>query len=480
MAILKERGLFWWNDQTVPNGRFAPKARVSGQLTIENDGGIALEIDGMMSFPGEAISGMMQEEARIQDNRIQGILNATDRHVLLIDISNGGARTSTHGFSTEGYRARDCLVRQQLFPATSAPPTSSRLEIGLDGLEAWLQLGSITSSRSPERVAVEYVRPVPAVYQTEDGLLELNFHLTGANLAGGRSDEVSMKEKVGLVLSLKEPVALDGLREHFRVVEDLLVLLIGSHYRLDWPFLSLDDDQRVRWYFRRFSGDDVPSAPKWHECWTNFIELRDAFGAIWSNWKAKREIFGPGVYMYLSILRGVSLYTEHRFVNLVWGIEALHRAKHPTAGSAKVLERIENVLSEISKPKDKKWLQQKLKHAHEPALEQRIYEVLKSIPIDIEQKRLRAFATSCATARNDLSHFGGHRQGAQNAFSKKLHNLSEALSILYRCVLLAEIGVDSTIVKRQLHGIGGLESARLQWCMADVGLIDKASLRRGK
>lgn len=270
MAILQERGLFWWNDQTVPNGRFAPNARVSGLLTIENDGGIALEIDGMMSFAGEAISGVMQEEARIQDKCIQGILNATDRHVLLIDISGGGARASTNGFSSEEYRARDCLVRQHLFPATNAPPTSSRLDIRLDGFEAWLHLGSITASRSPERVTVEYARPAPAVYETEDGTLELNFHLAGPNLAFGRSNEASMKERVELALSLKEALVLDGLRERFRTVEDFLILLTGSHYRLDWPFISLDDDQWVRWYFQRFSGDDVPSAPKWNECWTNF------------------------------------------------------------------------------------------------------------------------------------------------------------------------------------------------------------------
>jgi ApeA N-terminal domain 1 len=270
------------------------------------------------------------------------------------------------------------------------------------------------------------------------------------------------------------------LREHFRAVEDLLILLTGSHYRLDWPFISLDDDQRVRWYFQRFSGDDVPSAPKWNECWTNFPELRDAFGTIWSNWKTKREVFGLGFNMYLSIIRGVSLYTEHRFVNLVWGIEAFHRTRHPTAGSEKIKERIDNVLSEISKPKDKKWLQQKLKHSHEPTLEQRIFEILKSIPLDIDLKRLRAFATSCAKARNELSHFGGHRQGAHNAFSQNLHNLSEVLSILYRCLLLIEIGVDSTIAKRRLRGIGGLESTRIRWYMAEVGLIDKASPRRGR
>ncbi len=41
------------------------------------------------------------------------------------------------------------------------------------------------------------------------------------------------------------------------------------------------------------------------------------FGDIWSDWKKKREAFGPGFYLYLGTHRGViRLYIENRFVNL--------------------------------------------------------------------------------------------------------------------------------------------------------------------
>ncbi|MDA9393123.1 hypothetical protein WN73_21680 [Bradyrhizobium sp. CCBAU 45394] len=62
--------------------------------------------------------------------------------------------------------------------------------------------------------------------------------------------------------------------------------------------------------------------------------MRDAFGDIWSNWKQKREEFGPGFYLYLGTRRGLSLYPEHRFVNLIWGIEAFHRTEYAADAKA--------------------------------------------------------------------------------------------------------------------------------------------------
>ena len=486
MPILQERGRFWWNDQTIPNGRFAPDASVPGLLTIENDGEITLETDGMMNFAGQAICGIMQEGDRVQNKCIQGILRATDQHVLLIGIVDAGASTSTHGFSAEKYRTTDCLVHRDTFPSTMTLPTSARLSICLDGFEAWLQLRSITSSRSPEsgRVTVEYVRPAPAEYPTDDGTLEFNFRLSGTGFAGVRSEEVSMKESVELTVSLKEPLALVDLRNRFRSVEDFLILLTGSHYRLAWPFITVDGIEWIQWYFRRMSGDDVPAAPKWHECWTHFPELRESFGEIWSNWKTKRELFGPGFYMYLGTLRGAELYTEHRFVNLIWGIESFDRTKYPRTPSASTPEMVKRVLRDVFEVRDQRWLrktlQRALKYAHEPALQQRIFEVFEILPIDIDRERLRAFAITAANARNDISHFGAQREGSYNAFVERLHNLTEALSILYRCLLFAEIGIDSKIVKRQLEGFGGFESTRIRWYLAQVRLIDEAPpSRRG-
>jgi len=37
----------------------------------------------------------------------------------------------------------------------------------------------------------------------------------------------------------------------------------------------------------------------------------------------KRRKHGPGFYLFLGALRSREMYVEHRFANLVWGIDAL-------------------------------------------------------------------------------------------------------------------------------------------------------------
>ena len=56
--------------------------------------------------------------------------------------------------------------------------------------------------------------------------------------------------------------------------------------------------------------------------------------------KTKREEFGPGFYLYLGTRRGMALYAEHSFVNLIWGLEAFHRKKN-VGGCRKAADDLE-------------------------------------------------------------------------------------------------------------------------------------------
>lgn len=285
-----------------------------------------------------------------------------------------------------------------------------------------------------------------------------------------------MKEEITLVYALNEVANLEGLRQRYGLLEDLFILLTGSHYRLDWPFIRLDPDAKVRWYFQRMRSDVSAVAPSWHECWTNFPQLRQVFGAIWSNWKRKREEFGPGFYLYLGTRRGMPLYTEHRFVNLIWGIEAFHRRKHAAGASDALREKIARIVGDVRLPKDKTWLRKKLKHSHEPALADRIFEAFKDLPLGLEEKALRSFSKACADARNDISHYGGHRRGGSyEDFARSLEKMSDALSTLYHCLLLNEVGVDGQVLKWWLHE--GYQSYRLKWYFVEVGLLPKEVLK---
>jgi hypothetical protein len=89
--------------------------------------------------------------------------------------------------------------------------------------------------------------------------------------------------------------------------------------------------------------------------------MQETFGHIVSAWRRKREQFGPGFYLYLGVRRGMQLYPEHRFVNLIWGIEAFRRRKHPEFPADEIKMKACIIIEQVSEKKDKKWLKGMLK-----------------------------------------------------------------------------------------------------------------------
>jgi ApeA N-terminal domain 1 len=230
-----------------------------------------------------------------------------------------------------------------------------------------------------------------------------------------------------------------------------LVILTDSEFRVTWPSIVIEREKekyQFKWYFARLrSGATEP--PKSHESPTNFVQLKENFGSIVSAWQRKREQFGPGFYLYLAVRRGMKFYPEHRFVNLIWGIEALHRKKYPpaspTSAELKLKAKVSRIVAQVKPARDKKWLEDRLKNAHEPSLEQRIFDVITSVPIRLDVKKIREFSKRCAELRNEISHFGAQRHGGNyTVFIHELMYKSEALSVVYHMLILHEIGIDAT------------------------------------
>jgi hypothetical protein len=101
----------------------------------------------------------------------------------------------------------------------------------------------------------------------------------------------------------------------------------------------------------------------------------------------KRERLGPGFYLYLGTRRGVELYIENRFVTLITGLEALHRRIRIDDGGRGVKERVARIVACVDDTKDKKWLTKRLKNAHEPNLEERLFDLFTSVDLHIERQK---------------------------------------------------------------------------------------------
>jgi hypothetical protein len=133
--------------------------------------------------------------------------------------------------------------------------------------------------------------------------------------------------------------------------------------------------------------------------------------------------------------------------------------------------------SASSRTKDRKWLVDMLEHANEPSLGLRLYETLREVPLDLDQKRLERFCKHCGKLRNDISHFGGQRDNSvtYNDFIRDLESKSRALAALYLALLQHEIGIDAKIIKAWMFD--GFGSFPIKHHFVKSDLLDESVLR---
>jgi hypothetical protein len=245
----------------------------------------------------------------------------------------------------------------------------------------------------------------------------------------------------------------EALRQEFNHLEEFLAVLTGTYYSLDWPQISMTINGKVETFTLYFWRNIEKSRSlETFTLWTTFRQTRDLFGSLYSNWKKKRREYGPGVYLYLGELRNRPMYIEHRFVNLIWGIESLHRGMNPEATVSKSqTKKIQGILTkagDLLNIGERKWLDRQLGMSIEPPLDYRITTIFAKLPWTITRDSLVAFAERCRVRRNNISHYGGSEDRDENrdTFLRELMELTEGLTILYHAALLQEIGVEEKIL----------------------------------
>jgi hypothetical protein len=475
MTILEERGLFWWADEIVPETQFAPDSCIPGFVIIGDDGQSRLELDGYFPSPHGPMTPMVRQGQLIGKD-IQGLLKTSNKRVILSGLTGNGGQFKSNGVSYERYIAKQCLVADgSVDPA--AMHTFKEIIVPLAGFEEWLRLTGIKVASSERTVSIKYKQPKGAVYPFAGGKLVIQVESELSSSGNIFGQALSLKETASMSFRFREYLALKDLIAQYKMLEDLILLLTGSDHPLAWPWVASGQHARYRLYFPKIGIKAASSPPAAHECVTSFVQLQERFGDIWSDWKKKREAFGPGFYLYLGTRRGSGQYIESRFVNLIFGLEAFHRKKYPSSGTTKLDAKIERILAQISLAKDKRWLAEILERIKDqPPLGQRLYVTLKEAPLGLDETRLKNFCEACAKLRNDISHFGGRRHDEMpyNDFILDLENKSQALANLYQALLLHEIGVGTTIIKTWLFDSFGSFPIKYHFVKAD--LLDKSVL----
>lgn len=469
--VVKESGYFWWRDEPIPADEIAPASAVAGDLIITHDGRISLELHGYLPSTEHPLSRIFAGSGDACPE-IEGRLKSSSEHVLLMEVYASGGKASFGGISYESYRAEGCLVGPQSLPRAKGELKFDGLSIPLTGFEDWLALRSIETTRTKRKfVAIHKTQKSIKYSLGDNSTMLIEYDLFAPMFGSQKNYSIDIREAATLRYLSRSKKTSAELRKYFLSISDLLLVLTGSDYSVDWPFLTLGRSRKItrsyRLYFRR--SRNTSAAPSRHDSWLTFPAIQKSFGDLFQQWTLKREEFGPGLSLYLGTRRGLDLYVEHRFVNLIWGLESLHRSLTKHAPATPLEVKVQRIVAQIGLAKDRKWLEGKLEHSAEPSLAERLVECLKLLPVTYPTKSLNLFCKECADRRNDISHFGGQRTpGSYGEFVTKIHHLNNALNHIYPAIILKLCGVSDSVLRDTLTS--SRISGRIKSSLGEVGL----------
>jgi hypothetical protein len=479
--IVEQRGFFWWlNEPDTP--AHSKETSIPALLTITDEGQITLDVDGSLCANDE-YRDWTKPRPLPASRRVVGQLASDGGYILLEGLERTDLVLSDEQPQQQTLAAELCTRRNTPFPNNYRQEEFTELRIEMVGLEDWLELDSIIvgdedTHDNDVQVQVSY-KNHQLNYPVLGGTISIESLTTGAHFVGYCSThpcrDAHFQQTYYIVFKPESLCDLPTLRYMYTQLEEFIALLTGFYHRLTWPILVRKEEPFETWntmYFYR----GAPSAQpiNRHFFWIPFVRIRDGFGTVFQEWQRRSETYGAGYYLYVSSLRNPHVYSEHRFANLVWCIEALHRKwlSEPEFSDRviKEKERVERIVKAHQDAVDRKWLEGKLKHAHEPSLEARILECLRKLPFTFGKSQLERFAKVCADRRNDISHEGGPREGMDYAsFNEETSGFADALDHLFHALLLHQIGVAPKILYETMT-TSWVSERRIKPALSAVGL----------
>lgn len=388
----------------------------------------------------------MLDDLKPRRFEVVGYLPDLNRYMRSEDAFVRTAHYNSNGCSAE------IISLASAFSSTPIPgPTPqacvSGLQISLEPIRPWLDRPMPVAHRDISSLIIEYPSDNEEEFTLERGQFSIHANTSVMHDYAQRNSIAEQSSWIQFVP--RNPMTIKECAEFASYMDDLFVLLTNHECNLEQPTIWIGKDKNGKLHRARSARSAQKSS--FFDIWISFPKIKSHFGSIVDRWLRMRKTLAAGFYLYLGTRRGVELYTEHRFINLIWGLESLHRAAYsitPNAGLEDKINRIKAIIgsSDLSSA-DRRWVAGMLARSREPPLGERIQELFAELPLNIPAHSLARFAQRCAKRRNDVSHLGGPPQGEDHDdFVLDLHRLASALDPLYHAAILKLIGVPNEAI----------------------------------
>ena len=229
--------------------------------------------------------------------------------------------------------------------------------------------------------------------------------------------EINLVERDFISISAEEELPLEKLLEKLYIMEFFLTLCIGNSQNLIEVFLYTKEEEPQTSY--RGSKDLELIIPmklkdvkplKYHDMLIDFQQIKDDFTTIMENWHDKYEKLKDIWDLFFAIHLQSDMYLQPKFVLLTQLLESYHRRVYDIDRTAQKEERDRVIMSQTNE-EIKKYLKQKLEHAHEPSFKERyndLFSKCKGLNNILRYQMAmdkETFLSYVATSRNYYTHY---------------------------------------------------------------------------
>ena len=318
-------------------------------------------------------------------------------------------------------------------------------------------------------ISVDFNTDQAAFTRKEDITFEL---LSGAKLSLGAfvhahhsSDKFEVSEGHWAEFALERAISADGLFHSFVVVfRRFLTLLTGQRVFVD----SIKfENGKVELLQQNTGVADADRSTPARNMIASFDDLGQDAGTIFRRWFEYHERLEPALNLYFAVIFNRSLYSNHRFLFLAQALEVYHRINPSFTGgvqpSAEFRERVSRLISAVA-PEELSWVKEKLQHANEKTLAQRIEEILSTAPNEVDQfiPHRADFAAKVRHTRNYYTHLLTElREKGKDAGDEELPRLAEQMRGLVLLCILRDLGISGKPAAKVAHSVYSLRFVSL-------------------
>jgi hypothetical protein len=447
---------YWW----IPG---SPDQKVSGNLIIQPNGKIELDTLGHLK---ELPQGAITDEIFGEWSKVPIILgfSANGKNITLVDCLCLDSKISFPGITTSQFIASTMLVGIHFQSADNLKFNS--IEAYVTGFDEWLgifgyEVSYCINQENSELESAQIAYRLPPTIDTKiDEQLSLKIDF-GVTIPASITKDIAFHQKAHIKIDSAESMHLTDWQTLLFKLCNFLCLATNERVALksvDLGIVPSIRDQtgrlidRVQTYYK--SSLDQPSVDKFNiqKMLFCYEDIASEIGTILNIWLTSYRTIEPVFNLYFALIHKDDLYIENMFLNLVQGLETLHRrtTSNTTLPSPEHQERIKRILESVNVEDDKTWLEERLKYSNEPPLRKRIKDLIEPFKELFGSSKTRnSLISKITNTRNYFTHYD-QSLIEKAAKDDELHELKEKLRMLFIMHILLLIGFPNEKISK-LH-----------------------------